>query len=127
MPKSLEFLLALDNTRFNQALDVSQRKVKAVGMGMAAGFDPLMNKLKAVRSTMANVAAVGAGIGAAGFAIGITKANQVLQESINLAAEQERAESKLEAVLKATGGAAGFSADELKKYAGELQGLTTYG
>jgi len=44
-----------------------------------------------------------------------------------LYARQEQAEAKLEQVLKATGQAAGFSADQLKKYAAELQKTTTFG
>ncbi|SHO52840.1 hypothetical protein [Desulfopila aestuarii] len=65
MPKQLEFLLAIDNTRFNRALDASQAKVMAVGRRMASGFDPLMDKLKAVRSSAANMVAVGAAVGGA--------------------------------------------------------------
>ena len=50
-----------------------------------------------------------------------------MQENIAYANVQEEAEAKLEAVLRATGNAAGLTADEIKSYAGELQGLTTYG
>ncbi len=42
-------------------------------------------------------------------------------------AEQEEAEAKLEAVLRATGHAAGFSANQLKKQATELQKMTGIG
>ncbi len=49
------------------------------------------------------------------------------REAIALAIEQEKAEAKLEAVVRATGKAAGFSADEIKKYAGELQKVTGIG
>lgn len=41
--------------------------------------------------------------------------------------KQTQAEKKLEAVLKATGGAAGYSADELKRMAANLQLVTNYG
>jgi len=44
-----------------------------------------------------------------------------------LFADQEKAERRLESVLRATGNAAGLSADELKAYASELQSVTTYG
>lgn len=40
---------------------------------------------------------------------------------------QEQAERKLQQVLKATGGAAGFSFDQLKAYAASLQLVTDYG
>ncbi len=43
------------------------------------------------------------------------------------AAKQEQAEKKLTAVLKATGGAAGFTANELRKLASQLQLVTNYG
>ena len=46
---------------------------------------------------------------------------------MSLAGQQEKAEVKLEAVIKATGGAAGKSAEELKKTASALQDVTTYG
>ncbi len=42
-------------------------------------------------------------------------------------AKQEDAEAKLEAVIKATGGAAGFTAGQLKKQASALQNLTRFG
>lgn len=41
--------------------------------------------------------------------------------------EQERAERKVEDVLKATGNAAGFTSDQLKKMASDLQSVTTFG
>lgn len=40
--------------------------------------------------------------------------------------KQEEAEKKLESVIRSTGHAAGFSAKELKKMAGELQTMTKY-
>lgn len=46
---------------------------------------------------------------------------------LKLAANQIAAETKLAAVLKATGNAAGVSLDEIKKYASELQRLTGIG
>lgn len=56
-------------------------------------------------------------------AIGIA----VVIKSIALARVQIQAEKKLEAVIRATGGAAGFSANELKKYAADLQLVSNYG
>lgn len=44
-----------------------------------------------------------------------------------LYAEQERAEAKLAQVVKATGGAAGFTTEELKKMAAQMQEVTTFG
>lgn len=53
--------------------------------------------------------------------------NSTIGEFIELSKVQQQAESKLEATLKATGYASGFTADELKKYASELQNVTLYG
>jgi hypothetical protein len=47
--------------------------------------------------------------------------------SVNALKTQIAAENKLAAVIKATGGAAGLSADEIGKFASELQGLTNFG
>jgi len=46
---------------------------------------------------------------------------------VKLAGEQEAAETKLASVLRATGEAAGFSLEELKKFASGLQEVTTFG
>lgn len=50
-----------------------------------------------------------------------------MKSSIAAAAEQERVEAQLNAVLESTGGAAGVTAEEMKKLAAELQKTTTYG
>jgi hypothetical protein len=50
-----------------------------------------------------------------------------MKQSIDLAKEQEAVEKRLEAVLKSTGYAAGFNADQLKTMAGEMQKVTTTG
>jgi len=46
---------------------------------------------------------------------------------VKLATVQADAEAKLEAVLKATGNAAGFTSSELKRMASELQSVTKFG
>lgn len=55
------------------------------------------------------------------------KGFQFLGEASSLAKTQIAAEKKLGAVLKATGNAAGLTADEIKKLAGERQALTNFG
>ncbi len=127
MAKSLEFLLAIENTRFNRSLDAAESKVRTIGRKMADGLDPAINKMKAMRSGMANIAAVGIAAGAAAAVVGLAKLNGFIQESVELAGVQEQAEAKLKAVLEATGGAAGLTAEQLKEYAGRLQDITTYG
>lgn len=64
--------------------------------------------------------AFGVSLGAGGFIMGLKK-------SMSLAQEQIKQEQKLEAVLRATGHAAGFSATELKQHAASLQQVTNFG
>ncbi|MCE9553419.1 MAG: phage tail length tape measure family protein [Planctomycetes bacterium] len=54
------------------------------------------------------------------------KLGSMFGDSITQAREAAMAEKKLQSVLASTGGAVGFSADELKAYAGELQGVTSF-
>ena len=61
---------------------------------------------------------------AAGMAVAATAAIGFVKKVVSLANDQERAEKRLEAVLKATGGAAELSADQMKAHAAELQKLT---
>ena len=105
MAKSLEFLLAIENTRFNRALDAGANKVESIGRKMAAGLDLAINKMKAMRSAAANFAAGGIAVGAAAAVVGLHKLNGFIQESVQLAGVQEQAETKLKSVLEATGGA----------------------
>ncbi len=58
---------------------------------------------------------------------GIFGAALGVRSAINASRTQQTEEKKLQAVLKATAGAAGLSAAEIKAYAGELQGLTNFG
>jgi len=52
---------------------------------------------------------------------------QLMTQSLSLAERQIQAEQRLAGVIKATGGAAGFTADELMKYSVNLQKVTTFG
>lgn len=75
---------------------------------------------------------VGSSFLALGATIGIAKAAfdkvvAVVGELIAAYAIQEQAEKRLEAVISATGHAAGFTAKEMKDMASELQGATTFG
>ena len=57
----------------------------------------------------------------------ISSVARTLSSLASAAKTQIDAERKLEAVLRATGGAAGLAAEELKAYAAELQGITNFG
>jgi len=74
-------------------------------------------------------AATGLSAGAvAGLAVaGVAAIGAVVAKGISAFREQEQAERKLQAVLKATGGAAGFTAKQLFKHAAGLQKITEYG
>jgi hypothetical protein len=65
-------------------------------------------------------------VGAAAIAFGAIVA-KVSTKAIAAANEQEKAEAKLTAVIRSTGGAAGFTAKEMFGMAAELQRVTTYG
>lgn len=72
------------------------------------------------------------GASAGRFALGAAKVVGIglavtAAASVRALAKQEEAEAKLEQVLRATGNAAGFTADQLKKEAAELQSLTKFG
>lgn len=83
------------------------KKVKDEGNALTKGFD----KLKGTIAAAFSVAAISA------FA----------KEAYRLAEIQWKAEKRLEAGLKATGDAVGYSAKQLKKYASELQEVTLFG
>jgi hypothetical protein len=70
---------------------------------------------------------IAAKAGLAALATGGALAIVMAKRSIEAAVEQEAAEKKLAAVLRATGGAAGFTSRQLADYAGELQRVTTFG
>lgn len=85
----------------------------------------LNQKLKTTMGTMLKLGAAVGGIMAIRAAI--RKATGALKEWIGLAGVQEAAEKKLGSVIKSTGMAAGFTLDQLKKMASEMQGMTTTG
>jgi hypothetical protein len=97
--------------------------------GDTSDFD---TKLKHADSTLASFAK-----GVTGKLVGITaafgaafSAREILSGAgvlVSSAKEAVMAERKLGAVLAATGGAAGLSAQEIAEYAGELQRVTNFG
>jgi hypothetical protein len=98
----------------------SQQQVEKSIASMAGG----LSSLGAIAGPLVAVAAVGA------VATAVTNtANAVVDAAghwVNAAREQERAERKLQAVIKSTGGIAGLTAAEIKRYSGELQRLTNF-
>lgn len=83
----------------------------------------MASRLRSMFSGLGSLTGAGGLLGifaAGGMTAGIAKA-------IDLSETQTQAERKLQAVLEATGYAAGFSAQELFQYAGALQAVTNYG
>lgn len=93
------------------------------------------SKANSVMSRMSSVAgkAVRSIKGIAGAAmsfrglVGMAAVGVASKRAADAAGEQIAAERKLESVLAATGNAAGFTADELKRMASDLQQVTNYG
>ena len=122
----LEAKVKADTKQFDKALDKSEKGAKKFG----STTDKHIKKATTVFKGMGKAAgiagaAVVAGALAAGAAMRVL--NSVIQATVPLSMEQEDAEIKLAGVLRATGEAAGFSLDELKKYASQLQDITTVG
>jgi len=93
-------------------------------VNLSANTQRLSKGLKgAGRQVSAFASRAAIGIAAVGSALGAL----AVGKGISLATEQIAAEKKLEAVIKATGGAAGFSAEQIKAYASELQAVTNFG
>lgn len=99
----LKVWIGSDTSALDKGLQKSKKEVSAFGKGM-----------QKIGSMIAG-------------AFALSSLKNFAQESIALAKIQADAEKKLEAVLKATGNAAGLSAKELKKYASQLQDVTLYG
>lgn len=62
---------------------------------------------------------------AAGAFLSLRVLGRAAKQSLSLFAEQEKATQKLEQAILATGGALGFTVQQMREYAGELQNMTT--
>lgn len=81
----------------------------------------------AMKGLAAGAATGGVLLGFQALQTGISAVAGAFPATIQLAQEQAEAERKLEAVLESTGHAAGFSAEQLKGHASQLQTLTGVG
>ena len=88
--------------------------------GMSKATGAIKGFGRSITGLMGSLTGLGGMLTAGGIVYGLKKIT-------DLAQTQYDAERKLAAVLKATGGAAGYSAAELKKFAAERQGLTNFG
>jgi len=97
------------------------------------GIIDLTINTKGVRQGLPGVSkaflGVGAAVTAAAATVGVAiyKLTGFVKEAIDLSFEQAKAEAKLGAVLRSTGYAAGFSADQLKAQASAFQQISTFG
>ena len=86
---------------------------------------------KGLKKSKKEVSAFGTGIkklkGMIAGAFAVSSIVSFAKECLGLNKVQAEAEKKLGAVIKATGAAAGLTADEMKKYASQLQDVTKYG
>ena len=86
---------------------------------------------KGLKKSKKEVSAFGTGIkklkGMIAGAFAVSSIVSFAKECLGLSKVQAEAEKKLGAVIKATGAAAGLTADEMKKYASQLQDVTKYG
>lgn len=110
---------------------VANDKVTAAVNKAAAGLKGYADKARAslagVGSSFKGLAAAIPGVNALTAALSAAGLVGAMGKCIQLAKVQEDAERKLAAVIKATGGAAGLSADEIKKFAAARQNLTNFG
>lgn len=100
-------IMTADDQDLNKDLDKAERKMMGFSKGGALAF-----------------AAVAAAVVAAVAAF--KKLISTLNELEQLYKKQKMAEQQLESTLRATGYAAGFTADQLKEFAGELQDMTNF-
>jgi len=94
----------------------AKQKVTAVLRSVRAQFRRLASSTRAITTSMAR-----------GFTVLSAAVAAFATKSVKSFLTQSKAEAKLEAILRATGYAAGFTAEQLKKQAAELQNLTGRG
>jgi len=86
-----------------------------------AGRGPVVSAAQSLSSSVNQVLAT------IGVGMGVSVLKSKMEEFIALAERQVMAEQRVVAVVRATGSAAGFTAEELKKQAAALQKVTTVG
>jgi hypothetical protein len=95
--------------------------------GFSAGLQKGSREAKAFESRMKTLTAGAKSLaGAFGIVGGVAGAGAFLKSSIDEAMEAEKVMTQLETVVKSTGKAAGFSANQLSNFATVLQKTTTF-
>jgi len=93
-------------------------------LGRLDKFKAQLTRARALLNTAMSSLARWAKRGAMAIGIGLAAG---IAFATRAAIKQETAESRLAAALKTTGFAAGFTLEQLKKYAAQLQSITTFG
>lgn len=107
-----------DLNKFEQSSKKTENSTKSLNTSIKEGFNGAESTVKRTTENMKNsLLAL-----AAGFVT-----FQTVAKSVEAYKVQEQAVARLNATLKATGGAAGFSSRELQDFASELQDVTTVG
>lgn len=116
---------------FNAAEDASEEFSDETKEGLKETKSAVMSLTQAVAVGLASAfgtALMGAATaGLQAVVNGIGKVINVLPQSIQLANEQIEAETRLASVLRSTGNAAGFTLDQMKKLASQMQTQTRIG
>ena len=121
--KKIEYVLALSTKDFNRSVKLTTGSVDTMSKKMNRSVKKSVASFRDLSVSITKVGVAATAVATGGLALLAMK----MSEYVGFANEQEAAETRLAATLRATGGAAGFSANELIAYAGELQQLTTYG
>ena len=104
---------------------ISQAQSQLGGIDKAVGdLDSKVNPLKAKFLSVGDI--VTGGLITGGITAAIGSVVSFGQSSVEAFNEAQRSIAKVETVIKSTGGAAGFTVDELKKKAEELQNVTAF-
>ena len=104
----LYWLIKADSKEFDETVKGTKNKAESANEDVGMSFIKLGAQIQTFTMIYQQVAAV-------------------VGELVDAYGVQEMAEKKLEAVIRATGGAAGFTADEMKSMAVEMQKNTTFG
>lgn len=98
--------------------DKMEKELKSAERQTSQSSDKMSNSLKKIAITVGSVVAA---------FMALRKVRGILDDLTQAARRQERALRMLEGQVKATGGAAGFTALQLQRMAGELQAVSNFG
>jgi len=119
----MKVTITLDAAELRKQLGLTETELKKVdGKKIQVQTDSAKNSVNKLTDSFAKMA-----LASVAAAVSIGKVIQTVSKSIDLARIQVNAERLLASQLAATGNAAGISADNLKRIAGELQQISNIG